>query len=271
MARIAILADIHANRPALEAVLAEAEGRGVTETAFLGDIVGYGGSPAACVDLVRSRGGRCAMGNHDARIAAVRRSGGGFPIPDWQSSPYFSALAFAAAELDPDQFVWLASLPDRMWLTGGIAAHANLAEPGGFSSIEDLASASATLDILQSGRTRLGFFGHTHRPGIFTREPGALEWLDAHRVRIPLELPCAVIAGAVGWPGPDGDLGAHWILWDSDERIVGFRNTPYDRLRAARDIRNAGLPLASALTLLNEEEKALVSKAEADVAPSLWV
>jgi hypothetical protein len=35
---------------------------------FLGDIVGYGGSPAECVDLVRKLGGACVMGNHDVEI-----------------------------------------------------------------------------------------------------------------------------------------------------------------------------------------------------------
>ncbi len=53
---IAILSNIHANLPALEAVLADIESQGIREILCLGDVVGYGAQPAECIDLLRSKG-----------------------------------------------------------------------------------------------------------------------------------------------------------------------------------------------------------------------
>jgi len=51
----AVISDIHANAPALRAVLADIDRRGITTIVSLGDIVGYGPDPLECVDLVRER------------------------------------------------------------------------------------------------------------------------------------------------------------------------------------------------------------------------
>jgi hypothetical protein len=63
MSEIAILSVIHANLPTLEVVLRDVAQCGADRVVFLGDIVGYGASPAECVDLVRKLGGECVMGN----------------------------------------------------------------------------------------------------------------------------------------------------------------------------------------------------------------
>ena len=49
--QVAILSDIHGNRHAFEAVLADAEAAGADEMWCLGDLVGYGAEPDACVEL----------------------------------------------------------------------------------------------------------------------------------------------------------------------------------------------------------------------------
>ena len=75
MSEIAILSDIHTNLPALEAVLRDVDQSEAGRIVFLGDIVGYGASPAECVDLVRKHGGECVMGNHDLAIKRIRMRG----------------------------------------------------------------------------------------------------------------------------------------------------------------------------------------------------
>ena len=75
--RLAILTDIHANREALEAVLADATGMRIDRFAILGDIVGYGPDPDWCIDKVadlQARGAITVRGNHD-RAIGVRYSG----------------------------------------------------------------------------------------------------------------------------------------------------------------------------------------------------
>lgn len=254
MPTIAILSDIHCNLPALEAVLREVAQCGAEHTVFLGDIVGYGGSPSECVNLVRKAGGACVMGNHDFEIQSVRKRGCTFRDPDWKCFEYEAGLAHSAKCLDADQAQWLAALPYRMKLPGAIAAHGSLDEPEAFNYIKDAESAAPTLAILKKESAKVGFFGHTHVQDIFVEEFDALEWLDATRVKIPAGVACAVIVGAVGRPHSDAEGRAAWVLWNPEDGVVEFRKTPYNRLLAARAIALAGLPMESSLILLTAKE-----------------
>ena len=67
MSRRAILADIHGNQSAVEAVLKDASRLGATEVVCLGDVVGYGARPKECVALARQFAW-CVKGNHDAAL-----------------------------------------------------------------------------------------------------------------------------------------------------------------------------------------------------------
>ena len=260
MSKIAILSDIHGNLPAFEAVVREVETSGADNIVFLGDIVGYGASPAECVALVRKLGGHCVMGNHDEAIATVRQPGFQFRDPDWRACRYLAPLAHAAKELDDDQAAWLAALPYTTTLPGASAAHASLHQPQAFPFINDPASALPTLELLRERETKVGFFGHTHDTGIFSDRDGLLEWLDDSRVQIPACLACAVMVGAVGQPRHPSDRRACWVLWDPDERVVEFRKTEYSRLRAELDMVRAGLPVEAVGRLLTDEEIALLER-----------
>ena len=254
MPTVAILADVHSNLPALEAVLAEVEQCGAGSIVILGDIVGYGASPAECVAQVRKLGAACVMGNHDVEIDKVRKRGCTFSSPHWKTDEYQAGLALAARSLDADQAKWLKSLPFRMKIPGAIVAHGSLDEPEAFNYIVNDQSAGPTLEILRKATSKVGFFGHTHMQGIFAEDADALEWLDETRVMIPTGLACAVTVGAVGRPNNDPEQRAAWVLWDSDTGMVEFRKTVYNRIEAARAIAMAGLPMESSLSLLTREE-----------------
>lgn len=254
MPTVAILSDIHSNLPALEAVLQEVEQSGAKSIVFLGDIVGYGGSPSECVNLVRQAGGVCVMGNHDAEIQSVRQRGCTFNDPDWKHHEYEAGLAHSAKCLDADQAQWLAALPYRMNLPGAIAAHGSLDNPEAFNYLVDTETAAPTLAVLKKESVKVGFFGHTHVQDIFVEELDALEWLDATRVKIPAGVACAITVGAVGRPNHDAERRAAWVLWNPEEGVVEFRKTPYNRLLAASAIALAGLPMGSSLALLTAEE-----------------
>ena len=66
--RIAIVSDIHGNRQAFEAVLDEIEASDCEELWCLGDLVGYGADPDACVALARENASVCLAGNHDLGV-----------------------------------------------------------------------------------------------------------------------------------------------------------------------------------------------------------
>src|SRR5919112_6561144 len=66
--RVAVVSDIHGNRHAFEAVLADVAGAGADELWCLGDLVGYGADPDACVELAREHAAMCLAGNHDLAV-----------------------------------------------------------------------------------------------------------------------------------------------------------------------------------------------------------
>lgn len=99
------LADIHANLPAFEAVLADA-GQ-VDEVLFLGDVVGWGPHPAQCVDLLGGLRARAIVGNHDLAILDTYPGVGASSRPvNWD--------AWTRCQLSDDRIAYLSRLPPDM-------------------------------------------------------------------------------------------------------------------------------------------------------------
>jgi predicted phosphodiesterase len=99
------LADVHANLPAFEAVLADAGE--VDEVVFLGDVVGYGPHPAACVERLMSLGARAVLGNHDAAVLAWRERAAAPAVPlNWDQ--------WTLGQLGPAHLAHLAALPETL-------------------------------------------------------------------------------------------------------------------------------------------------------------
>ena len=64
----AFLSDVHGNLPALEAVLADIDARGIDEIYFLGDVLGKGQSVHEVLDLLRRRCRGAVYGNWDRLV-----------------------------------------------------------------------------------------------------------------------------------------------------------------------------------------------------------
>ncbi|MHB9092205.1 MAG: metallophosphoesterase family protein, partial [Chloroflexota bacterium] len=70
--RIAVLSDVHGNKHALEAVLADIDSQGIDRVYCLGDLVGYGAFPNEVIALIRERGIPTVMGNYDEGVGFDR-------------------------------------------------------------------------------------------------------------------------------------------------------------------------------------------------------
>ena len=254
MPKIAILSDIHGNLPAFEAVLKRVAKSGAEEIAFGGDIVGYGASPRECVDLVRKLGGHCVLGNHDAYTKQVADNGEESLYDGWQSNPVWAGVAHALRHMDKEALEWLWERPWFLHLNeaGAVLAHASLHDPNKWPYLEDQESAGPTLAILKEKGFGVGFFGHTHRLGVFSDDTADAvpEKIDEDRYLIPEGSICAVTVGSVGQSREVSDERATWVIWDPEERIVEFHRSYYPHLQAAREIMEAGLPMESAMRLL---------------------
>ena len=238
--RTALLADIHANLEALQACLAHARRQGAERYVCLGDIVGYGADPVACIDLLRSLDAPCVLGNHDA--AAL----GGLceTMNDVaREAVYWTRRQLGAAERD-----FLAALPLTLRDGEHLCVHASAHLPGQWEYLATIAAArrcAAATDAVGV------FAGHVHQPMFYFGAGGAMERFEP-RAGVPVPLPrrrrWIVMAGAVGQPR-DGNPAAAYVLVDDAKRHASFFRVPYDHAKAARKILAAGLPEALARRL----------------------
>lgn len=158
--KYAIIADVHANLPALQAVLADIEAQKCTNTSCLGDIVGYGNKPKECLDIIRALGIPCLKGNHDDYCASK--------VPLDGFNPAAAELVnWTREQLTEEDRKWLRDLPYVMVLSGFTIVHATLDSPERWGYVFDKLAASAHF---AHQTTPVCFFGHTHVPMAFIRD-----------------------------------------------------------------------------------------------------
>jgi diadenosine tetraphosphatase ApaH/serine/threonine PP2A family protein phosphatase len=229
--RYAVLSDVHGNLEALHAVLADCAGR-VDGVLCLGDLVGYGADPGACVDVMAERAQLLVAGNHE------------WGVTGRLSLEWFNPLARAAAEwtagiLDPAQGAWLAGLPLTARLGEATLVHASPLRPDAWTYVLSAADGYAAFAAFD---TRLAFVGHSHQPGYWARGPEGGAWrAGAVDLRLAPSQRYLVNVGSVGQPR-DGDPRASYALWDAAADRVSIRRVPYDLAQARRKIVAAGLP-----------------------------
>ncbi len=112
MRRIALYSDIHANLPALEAVLADIEASGIEERYCLGDLVGYGPDPSAVIARVRATGDPVLRGNYDDGVGKRAGSCGCYYPTDEDKRIGAESYARTDAALDDAEHEYLAALRD---------------------------------------------------------------------------------------------------------------------------------------------------------------
>lgn len=228
--RIAVLSDIHANLPALDAVLADA---GAVDAVWhLGDVVGYGPDPDGVVARLRSIGAQGVRGNHDAAAC------GGSEI-DWFNPDARRAMEWTRAAIARSTVEWLAALPERRVLDGVDLVHGSPREPiWEYVTTSDVAGAN--LALLE---TPIGLHGHTHIPVAWVQNGGRVELVRATR-EASLELRgrrALVNPGSVGQPR-DGDPQACYAILDPTAGTVRWHRVAYDVEAVQSAMREAGLP-----------------------------
>lgn len=235
--RYALISDIHANLPALEAVLGDIDRRpDVDATYHIGDLVGYAPWPDETVALLRRRGIHGVAGNYDSTVAAdYKHCGCRYEDPRQEELSHLS-YAWTRAHVSPETKRYLGGLPFRIDLRplGGHAGgptvfllHGNQVlntvyvfeeRPDSFLAKMGESVAARAGDVVA--------FGHTHKPWQ-RRIDGVL----------------FVNTGSVGRP-KDGDPRAGYVLLDADASGARAQvvRVDYDVERAARAILESDLP-----------------------------
>ncbi len=116
MRRIALYSDIHANLPALEAVLGGVDASGIEERYCLGDLVGYGADPSSVIARVRATGDPVIRGNYDDGVGKRAGSCGCYYPTDEDKRIGAESYARTDAALDGAEHEYLAALRDDIRL-----------------------------------------------------------------------------------------------------------------------------------------------------------
>jgi diadenosine tetraphosphatase ApaH/serine/threonine PP2A family protein phosphatase len=225
-----IISDIHGNWEALEAVLADANGR-FEKILCLGDLVGYGADPNAVTAWAREHTDVIVRGNHDKACT------GDEPLDDYSPSAKASA-DWTRNELTAENRDFLRSLPC------GPIAHEDATLVHGSPSDEDEYLISIMDAAVQRGAVTspVTLFGHTHLQGGFLLAPGGTKHIaPREKILIEPDYHFLINPGSVGQPR-DGNWRAAYAVYSPLEHAVEFHRVAYDVDRAAAKIRAAELP-----------------------------
>lgn len=242
--RLAILTDIHANREAFEAVLADAALRAVDRFVFLGDIVGYGPDPGWCVDKMAEMIGQGAIavrGNHDRAVGVAdgALNANARRVIDW-----------TVDRLNARQKLILGDLPLTHQEDDILFVHASANDPQDWIYVTNDHKAMPSFRV---SKARLIFVGHVHRPQLYSSDLSGR--IMGHELRFGLPVPLIRsrrwlgVIGSVGQPRDGSSLAGYAIL-DTTANEITFRRVGYDSATTARKVRAAGLPEALASRLI---------------------
>ena len=231
--RVAIATDIHGNRHGFEAVLAAAAEANVDEFWCLGDLVGYGGEPDACVQLASAHADVCLAGNHDLGVI------GTISLDEFSRGAALAAR-WTAETISDETREFLLSLEPSGEAEGIGLFHASPRDP----VWEYVLSGLLAELCFDSTDFRVSLIGHSHVALSFHRPEGEPAQGSTRREGDLLDLATGewlLNPGSAGQPR-DGDPRAAWLELDLDKLTAAYRREEYDIDGAATAIRAARLP-----------------------------
>ena len=221
-----MIADVHGNLEALEAVLRALDAQAIQDILCLGDLVGYNADSDACVGLLHERRAVTIAGNHD--LIALGQLGFDYCAPN----PEFS-LRRTRRRLGAGTRALLRTLPRSLLSADGVTLiHGALDDPTRYlHTARDVAGETDQL-CQRWPAARLCFFGHTHVPALYR--------LHGEDVRHLAPLPEQRLDDDAFWfvnPGSvdaarRGDGLAQYAVFDSSAFSLSLHRVPYDHARA---------------------------------------
>lgn len=228
--KFAIIADIHANLEALQAVLEDIKAQKCTHYTCLGDVVGYNANPKECLDIIRDMGMPCVKGNHDEYCSNED------PLEGFNPAAA-AAIHWTRKQLSEQDRQWLRDLKYLRMVTGFTIVHATLDAPQRWGYVFNKLDAAASFTYQN---TAVCFFGHTHVPVAFMRDT-IVRGGTYSKFKVEPGKKYFVNVGAIGQPR-DGNPKAAYVVYDVDEGTIELRRVEYDIEAAQGKILAAGLP-----------------------------
>jgi predicted phosphodiesterase len=245
----AIFADVHSNLPALNAVLKFLHQENISQGIVIGDTVGYGPHPAACIERLQNSGFEVIKGNHDHAAVTGGARRGMSPTSSW-------CIEWTIPLLTSAHLQWLEDLPlelsgmtesGRRWL----AVHGAPVDPHYFYGYVYEMTYENNLDILEQRNIDMCFHGHAHVQGIYARKKGGLQD-GIHKEKqqnLQLYRHSLICPGSVGQPR-DGALGAQLVIFDQQTQLITFHTLPYPIEETINSMKSMGFPESLAMRLI---------------------
>jgi predicted phosphodiesterase len=231
--KVAVISDIHGNRHAFEATLDAVADSDASELWCLGDLVGYGAEPDACVALAREHAAVCLAGNHDLAVL------GEIPLDEFSRGASLAAQ-WTREVISEENLSFLAGLSPQAKEGPVGLYHASPRDP----VWEYVLSALLAELCLDEQPHRVCLIGHSHVALSFVRHEGELATGEPKRDGASLDIAAGewlLNPGSIGQPR-DGDPRAAWLLLDLEGLTASYHRTEYDVAGAAAAIRAARLP-----------------------------
>ena len=230
--RYLIISDIHANLPALEAVLADAPS--YDEVWCLGDLVGYGPYPNECIERVRELPHTSLAGNHDWAVL------GKLDLNSFNLDARIANM-WAQTVIDEAAREYLSKLPVQTERDGTCLVHASPREPV-WEYVLDPSVAWANFAHFS---TSVCLLGHSHIPLVFVedekRRRSKSLW-PSYGDPVPIGSRRMILnPGSVGQPR-DGDPRASYAVLDTDEMTWEVRRVAYPVEIVQERMRDRKLP-----------------------------
>lgn len=246
---IAVLADIHANLPALDVVLAFLRSENIKHGIVLGDVVGYGPHPSECIERLRASGFTVIKGNHDhAAVTGDCQRGMSLVARD--------CIERSIPLLSDEQKRWLEELPMEICSSGEfanlwIAVHGAPIDPNFFYAYIYEMTYTKNLDNLAKRQIRHCFHGHTHIQGIYARKKSGMDDFYKPEDKLLHDFKHSLICpGSVGQPR-NGHAGAQFAVYNQRNDEIRFFNLPYAIEKTIGDMQKLGFPATLSQRLMS--------------------
>ncbi len=222
---IAFISDIHSNLAALEAVLGDIRAKKIDEIVCLGDVVGYGPDPEACIDLLKDLK-TVLLGNHDEAVLTGEASD--FNLRARRAADWTRQRLSDNIHNDPlkqERWNFLERMESIRQEGNVTYVHGSPRNPTKEYVIPRDATNHGKMKDIFDQIPHLCFGGHTHLPGVFTEKFEFFSPQDLHNIYIPDSSKAFVNIGSVGQPR-DGDIRACYATYDGES--VVWRRVEYD-------------------------------------------
>jgi predicted phosphodiesterase len=230
--RLAIISDIHSNLEALTAVLKKIEAENIDKIICLGDVVGYGPDPNACVELVQKQCEIIITGNHD------------FACIDTSELLYFTqyaekAIEWTLTEISKDNLSLISKFPIDSRIDNCYLVHANAHDPRSWGYV---LSREEAIYNFSKFTEQICFIGHSHRPIIYIENNDSNYTVKSNQ-QIQLDPGSRYIinVGSVGQPR-DGNPNSAFGILDVTNQSYELKRVSYDIKKTYEKIMSVGLP-----------------------------